>query len=56
MSFTEVCKVLEVKDNDVALLWHIVKSTNSATLNACNRVGEMIGADNLELLRKWLYR
>lgn len=56
MSFTEVCSVLGVNDNDIITLWHIVKSSNSATLNRANQVGDIMGSENLELFRKWLYR
>lgn len=56
MSFVGACRALGVNESDITSLFDIVKSSNSATLNHCNRVVDLIGYDNYILLRDWLYK
>jgi len=56
MTFAEVCEALKINADKIGLLWTIIQTTNSATLNQSNKCREIVGDDNYETFRKWLYR
>lgn len=56
MSFHDVCKAMNVKEENIPVLWEIINTTTEDTLNQSNRCRNIVGIDNYQLFRKWLYR
>lgn len=55
MSFVAACRTLGVDENNIVVLFDMVKHSNSATLNHCNQVVDLIGYEKYIILKKWLY-